>query len=167
MGKSKPKRVSSYDPKTQYGKRGSEVDPQQINFGKYRSTIYRRSGIANSSWDFRMYLAEEKRNYRKSLGTTDIRQAKWASSDIPATEVKWDVDLGGIRGMADAGVVRGARCLGERALQVAQPPSEPPLEGQPGAAGSDPLELRAQRSDSWKSETALMRIVLLAVLAEV
>jgi hypothetical protein len=76
MGESTPMRVKSYDPKTQYGKRGSEINPQQIMFGKYRTTIYKRAGVANSSWYFRIYLTEEKRNYRKSLGTTDIREAK-------------------------------------------------------------------------------------------
>ena len=80
MGKSILKSVSKYDAKTQYGHRGSEINPQLIKFGKYTATIYKRAGVEKSSWYFRMYLTEEKRNYRKSLGTTDIREAKELAS---------------------------------------------------------------------------------------
>ena len=72
-----------YNAKADYGKRGSEIDPQQIKFGRYKGTTYKRAGVESSSWYFRMYLKEEKRNYRKSLGTTDIRQAK----ELATTEI--------------------------------------------------------------------------------
>ena len=58
-----------------YGTRGSERDKQPRRFGRATATIYRRGDIENSSWFFRLYLKEEKRHYRKSLKTTDRKEA--------------------------------------------------------------------------------------------
>src|SRR5512146_3114493 len=47
-----------------------------MRFGKYRFTLYRRSGGGNSSWFLRIHLTKEGRHYRKSLKTTDPAAAQ-------------------------------------------------------------------------------------------
>jgi hypothetical protein len=59
-----------------YGSRGAVRDKETIPFGTYRATIYRRSDVGTSSYFMRMYLKEEGRYFRKSLGTQDRKQAK-------------------------------------------------------------------------------------------
>lgn len=55
---------------------GYQVNTEKIKFGPYRGTIYLRADVKDSSYFFRMYVAAEKRHFRKSLGTDDIRVAR-------------------------------------------------------------------------------------------
>ena len=59
-----------------YGTRGAVRDKKTVPFGAYRATIYRRSDVGTSSYFMRLYLKEEGRYFRKSLGTQDPKQAK-------------------------------------------------------------------------------------------
>src|SRR5260221_2746310 len=68
-------RAGGYVAKRDYGTRGAERDTQSIRFRRSMATIYRRGDIENSSWFFRLYLKEEKRHYRKSLRTSDRKEA--------------------------------------------------------------------------------------------
>jgi len=68
-------RATVYVAKRDYGTRGAEQGKQVIRFGKTKATIYRRGDVENSSWFFRIHLTDEKRHYRKSLRTTDRREA--------------------------------------------------------------------------------------------
>jgi len=47
-----------------------------VKFGRAKGLIYRREDLESNSWYFRMYLKDEGRYIRKSLGTTDIREAQ-------------------------------------------------------------------------------------------
>ncbi len=58
-----------------YRTRSAEEDQHYVQFGRNRATIYRRNDVSNSSWYFRFFIKEEKRHYRKSLRTTDKKEA--------------------------------------------------------------------------------------------
>lgn len=75
----KAKKVKSkkiYRPELDYGSRGYEVDKEVVPFGGVKVTLYRRSDIAASGWFFRLHVKDERRNYRKSLKTTSLAEAK-------------------------------------------------------------------------------------------
>lgn len=72
--KVKPKK--SYRADLEYGSRGYEADKEVVPFGGVKVTLYRRSDIAGSGWFFRLHIKEERRNYRKSLKTTSLAEAK-------------------------------------------------------------------------------------------
>jgi integrase len=69
------RRPRTYVAKRDYGSRGAERAKQIVKFGRARATIYKRADIDNSSWFFRLYLKEEKRHFRRSLKTSDRREA--------------------------------------------------------------------------------------------
>lgn len=68
-------KIKPYNAALDYGTRSSERNKQIIPFGNRKATIYRRGDLENSSWFYRIYIREEKRHYRKSLKTTDRREA--------------------------------------------------------------------------------------------
>ncbi len=59
-----------------YGTRGAVRDKETVPFGAYRASIYRRADVGSSSYFMRLYLKDEGRYYRKSLGTKDRREAR-------------------------------------------------------------------------------------------
>jgi site-specific recombinase XerD len=64
----------AYIPSRDYGTRGAEVDRHRISFANTHATIYRRKG-GSLVYQFRVYLAKERRQYRKSLHTIDRQHA--------------------------------------------------------------------------------------------
>jgi hypothetical protein len=68
-------RTPVYVAKRDYGTRGAERAKQVVKFGRVRATIFKRGDIDNSSWFFRLYLKEERRHFRRSLRTSDRREA--------------------------------------------------------------------------------------------
>jgi hypothetical protein len=53
-----------------------QKDTESFAFGPYIGTLYRRADLTRSSWFFRIYLKEERRHFRKSLKTDDLRIAR-------------------------------------------------------------------------------------------
>lgn len=64
-----------YDATTDYRTRGYEADKRIVQFGSHKITLYKRTDVQNSSWNFRIHVKEEDRHYRKSLGTFDYKEA--------------------------------------------------------------------------------------------
>lgn len=74
-GAVKPSRTRGYVAARDYGTRSAELDKQVIRFGHRKATLYRRKDLEHGSWFLRLYLKEEKRHFRKSLQTSDKREA--------------------------------------------------------------------------------------------
>jgi integrase len=55
---------------------GYQKNTEQITFGPYKGTLYRRVDVKNSSWFLSFYLRAEERHLRKSLRTDDVREAR-------------------------------------------------------------------------------------------
>jgi integrase len=58
-----------------------ELSRYVVKFGRAKGLIYRREDSDAGVWYFRMFLSDEKRYIRKSLKTTDIREAKEFAED--------------------------------------------------------------------------------------
>ena len=68
-------KARKYNPKKDYGTRGSEVSKFTVPFAGKRATVYRRKDSGASTWHMRVYLPEEGIHYRRSLRTSDRREA--------------------------------------------------------------------------------------------
>jgi integrase len=78
-----PPRVTKYNASRDYGTRSAELDRFKVRFGRHAATIYRRKDSGASTWHFRIYLKDEHVHYRKSLRTTDKRDAvQFAEQEI-------------------------------------------------------------------------------------
>ena len=83
VGTSKRQLDSPIGSKTLYGTRGAITNKETVRFGKYRTAIYRRGDVANSSFFMRIYLKDEERYFRKSLQTQNRKEA----IDLATTEL--------------------------------------------------------------------------------
>ena len=77
------RKARKYTAAKDYGTRGSEVGKFKVPFGGQRATIYRRKDSGASTWHFRLYVRDEGVHYRRSLKTSDRREAvQFAEKEI-------------------------------------------------------------------------------------
>ena len=69
-------KARKYNPKRDYGTRGSEVDKFTVPFAGKRAVIYRRKDSESLNWHMRVWLPKEGIHFRKSLKTSDKREAR-------------------------------------------------------------------------------------------
>lgn len=78
-----PPKPRKYIASRDYGTRGSELNRFKVRFGRHTATIYRRKGSEALTWHFRLYVKDEALHYRKSLKTSDRRDAvQFAEQEI-------------------------------------------------------------------------------------
>lgn len=71
-----PPKNRKYVAKRDYGTRGYESRKKRIRFGDTTATLYKRADVKGGSWTLRFNLRAEKRSYRRSLDTSDLREAE-------------------------------------------------------------------------------------------
>ena len=76
-------KVRKYIANRDYGTRGAELNRFKVRFGRHTATIYRRKDSEAPTWHFRLYVKDEGLHYRKSLKTSDRRDAvQFAEQEI-------------------------------------------------------------------------------------
>ena len=102
-----------------YGTRGAELNRFKVRFGRHTATIYRRKDSEALTWHFRLYVKDEGLHYRKSLKTSDRRDAvQFAEQEIVSLLAKQQNGLK-IRSPTVAEAIRAFQLNDEKELAAA------------------------------------------------